>query len=79
MPRFYFDTDDGERAFRDRAGVELADLAAAKDEAMGLLQDLSQAGFGAEGRRSVRATVRDTTGAPVYAATLTLTLDSLTA
>lgn len=79
MPRFFFDTDDGERVFRDEAGVELADLAAARAEAMGLLQDLSQAGVGAGERRSIRATVRDVTGAAVFAGTLTLTLERLTA
>lgn len=79
MQRFYFDTDDGDRVFRDRDGVELANLDEAKAEAVGLLRDLAHAGVDVGGRRSVRATVRDVTGALVYAGTMTLTLERLTA
>lgn len=77
MPQFYFDTDDGERVFRDRDGVELADLDEVKAEAVGLLRDLAHGAVEAGGRRSVRATVRDVSGALVYAGTMTLTLERL--
>jgi hypothetical protein len=39
MPRFYFDTDDGVTD-RDDDGAELADVAAARDEACRYLADI---------------------------------------
>lgn len=77
MPQFFFDTDDGERVFRDRDGLELADLDEVQAEAASLLRDLAHGVVDAGGRCSVRTTVRDVNGALVYAGTMTLTLERL--
>jgi hypothetical protein len=42
MPRFFFDTYDGERMHSDDAGLELEDIEAAKAEARGALPDMAR-------------------------------------
>ena len=40
MPRFYFDSRDGERLVRDEDGLDLPDLAAAREEASRALGEI---------------------------------------
>lgn len=72
MPLFYFDSDDGERFTKDRSGVDLIGLEQAVQEALGLLRDLADHEL-CIGQRTLAAIVRDTTGQPVYRATMTMT------
>lgn len=71
MPRFYFDTDDGERQFRDRNGINLADPNDVSDEALGLLRDLAHVHL-PTGRRDMAVEVRGPAGMPVYRAVMTI-------
>jgi hypothetical protein len=41
MPRYFFDTDDGEARFRDEDGLEFSDDQAARDEASRALAELA--------------------------------------
>lgn len=72
MPLFFFDTDDGERFTRDKSGVEVTSLAAAVQEAAGLLRDLADHEI-CVGQRTLAAVVRDCRGTPVYRATMIVT------
>lgn len=71
MPRFYFDTDDGERQFRDRNGIDLADPNDVPGEALSLLRDLAHVHLPA-GRRDMAVEVRGPAGMPVYRAVMTI-------
>ena len=72
MPKFHFDTDDGEHFMKDRTGVELGSLEEAAQEAAGLLRDLAHH-YQNIGRRTLAAVVRDHKGLPIYRATMTIT------
>jgi hypothetical protein len=72
MPRFFIDTDDGDRADRDEEGYDLPDAAAARVEAIGTLPDLARAQIPDGDRRTFTVRVRDAGGALIYEATLTL-------
>lgn len=65
MPRYFFDSDTGERQVRDDVGIDLPDLEAVAAEAFGLLRDIIQ-GEMPEGLRIYTANVRDEYGAFVY-------------
>lgn len=71
MPRFYFDTNDGERQFRDRNGIDLAEPHDVPDEALGLLRDLAHVHLPI-GRRDMTVEVRGPAGTPVYRAVMTI-------
>lgn len=71
MPRFYFDTDDGERQFHDDEGIDLATADEVPKEAIGLLRDLAHHDMPV-GCRMMVTKVRDITGALVYQATMTV-------
>lgn len=71
MPRFYFDTDDGERQLRDDSGIDLADTHDVPGEVMSLLRDLAHVHLPI-GHRVMAVEVRDVKGAPVYRATMTI-------
>lgn len=72
MPRFFIDTDDGDRLDRDEEGYDLSDSAAARIEAIGALPDLARSQIPDGDRRTFTVRVRDADGTPVYEATLTL-------
>lgn len=74
MPRFFFDTQDGEAAFRDQGGVELARLEDVAQEAFGLLRDLSHRAL-PRGETRISASVRDASGVVVFRATMAITAD----
>ena len=71
MPRYFFDTDDGERQFRDEVGLELPDLEAVAAETFGLLRDLAH-GHMSEGRRVMTTHVRGDDGVLVYRGEMTV-------
>ncbi len=72
MPRFFIDTDDGDRLDRDEDGYDLVDRAAARIEAIGALPDLARSQIPDGDRRTFTVRVRDGTGTTLYEATLTL-------
>jgi hypothetical protein len=71
MPRFFFDTDDGERQFCDEIGIDLADPHDVPKEAIGLLRDLAHVHLPI-GRRDMAVEVRGAAGTPVYRAVMTI-------
>lgn len=73
MPRFYFDTYDGERTDHDEEGVLLADAGAARQQAMAALTDLVRDVVPEDGdRRDMTVDARDGTGRVLFTATLSL-------
>lgn len=71
MPRFYFDTDNGERQFRDEDGIELASMSDVPGEALDLLRDMTHASMPV-GLHVMTAKVRDITDAVVYRVEMTV-------
>lgn len=71
MPRFFFDTDDGERQFRDEIGIDLTDPHDVPEEALGLLRDLAHV-HSPIGRHDMAVEVRGPAGMPVYRAVMTI-------
>lgn len=65
MPRFFFDTDDGDRVHHDGDGTTLASVHEAVDEARKLAFDLFY-GSPTIGRTIIACVVRDEGGGVVY-------------
>ena len=72
MPRYFFDTDDGDLGIRDDEGYELPDDAAARREAMSALPDMARDKLPDGDRRTFSAVVKDATGRAIYSAVLSL-------
>jgi hypothetical protein len=79
MPRFYFDTHDGDRAVPDGEGLVLGGLEEAKEEAVRALPDLARDGLPDGDYREFVVDVRDEAGQRVLRAQLTLVIESVTA
>ena len=78
MPRYFFEIDDGELHTTDEEGLELPDLKAARDEALGVLPEIAH-GIPPEGdRQDLTAVVRDESERKVVIATLALKADYIT-
>ena len=73
MPRFYIDTDDGDRRFCDDIGRELEDAEAARMAALDALRSMAGEKLPDGDRRAFIATVRDDQGAKLVRAKLLLT------
>lgn len=72
MPRYFFDTHDGEHA-RDEEGRECADFEAARILAMKTLPEIARwAAPGGDDRQTFTVLVRDQADQLVYTMTLTL-------
>ena len=72
MPRYFFDIDDGMRDVHDDEGVDLADSASARKEAIGTLAELAHDMLPDGNNHVFKARVRDETGKLIYEAALTL-------
>ncbi len=77
MPRFYFDIEDAGCHHRDHDGFELADLASARDEAIGTLHDVARDKLPDTDRWEMLTSVRDETGHVVFRATLSFSFEWL--
>ena len=60
MPRYFFDTRDGDKFIQDDEGQELPDLLRVKAEAARSLAELAKDVIPASDRRSLTVEVRDT-------------------
>ncbi|SFN03059.1 DUF6894 family protein [Methylobacterium pseudosasicola] len=72
MPRFFFDTDDGNFRNLDDEGFELLSIEAARIEALDALPDMARNKLPAQDHRTYSVRVRDEAGTVVYSATLDL-------
>jgi hypothetical protein len=75
MPRYYFDTHDGDRLVRDNDGEELAGLERAQTEAVKALPDMARDALPCGDRRDFVVSVRDEGGRQVVKATLSLVVE----
>ena len=75
MPRFFFDTFDGERLVPDESGIELENIDAAKQEAQHALPDLARDALPATNHRTFVVNVRDEAGQVVLRAALSLVVE----
>jgi hypothetical protein len=70
MPRYYFDTADGDHHAPDNVGAEFPDLDVAADEAVRALSDIARDVLPDGDRRDLVTSVRDESGRVVFRATL---------
>ena len=59
MPRYFFDSRDGDRVIRDDEGIELDGIETALDEATRALRDLAKDAIPKATRRELAIEVRD--------------------
>ena len=70
MPRYFFDTHDGQHVIDD-VGTELADFEAARHEAMGFLPEIARWAIPQDGdKQAFTVLIRDEAGVVLYTATL---------
>ncbi|WP_210340231.1 DUF6894 family protein [Microvirga splendida] len=72
VPRFFFDTHDGNRSIADKVGLELESLEAAKAVAQAALAELVRDALPADDRRTFIVSVMDEAGQVVVRTTLSL-------
>jgi hypothetical protein len=75
MPRYFFDTYDGESFISDENGLELADIDAAKLEAQRALPDMARDSLPNGNFRSFVVNIRDETGQAVIRLALSLVVE----
>jgi hypothetical protein len=75
MPRFFFDTSDGERFFPDEEGLELESIEAAKSEGQKALPDMAKDALPNGNFRSFVVSVRDEGGQVVLRMALSLVVE----
>lgn len=73
MPRYYFDTDDGDLFIEDTEGLDLPDHQAARKEALASLPDIASHYPLESDRGAIVTQVRDGTGKLIFVSTLTVT------
>lgn len=73
MPKYFFDTDDGNLAVPDDTGQDLPDAQAARRLALAAFPDMADDHLPDGDRRTFTVRVRDAEGRPIYAAELVLT------
>jgi hypothetical protein len=73
MPRYYFDTDDGERFIKDDEGLDLYGLKEVRLQAQAALADIARDHVPGDGnQRTMTCRVRDKSGTIVLLASLVL-------
>lgn len=75
MPRYFFDTYDGERLTPDEIGLEMQNLAAAKAEAQRTLPDIAKEVLPGGNHRTFVISVRDEAGNVALRAALSLVME----
>jgi hypothetical protein len=75
IPRFFFDTSDGERSFPDKEGMELESIEAAKSEGQKALPDMVKDTLPSGNFRSFVVSVRDEGGQVVLRMALSLVVE----
>jgi hypothetical protein len=70
MPRYFFDSRDGDHFIRDDEGVELDGIEQARDEATLALRDLAKDALPRATRRELSIEVRDEAGRQLIRASL---------
>ncbi len=75
MPRYFFDTDDGERQIRDENGIDLPSMDDIGSMTRDLLFDLGHAELLNGKDRVFTAAVRDEQGITVYRGSMILRID----
>ena len=75
MPRYFFDTFDGERLQLDDRGIEFESFAAAKDAAQKALPDMARETLGDDTHRTYVVSVRDEAGSVVLRVALTMVIE----
>ena len=75
VPRYFFDTDDGERQIQDKDGIELPTLDDIRATVRDLLFDLGHAELLNGQDRVFTALVRDERGMAVYRGSMTLKIE----
>jgi hypothetical protein len=75
MPRYFFDTYDGERLLTDDIGVEFENFTAAKAAAQQTLPDMAREVLGDGTHRSFVVSVRDVAGTVVLRVALTMVVE----
>ena len=73
MPRYFFDTNDGDMVDEDDVGLEFADHEAARREAIATLPDMARDRLPDGDRRNFSVRIRDEAGTVLYSASLALT------
>jgi flagellar basal body-associated protein FliL len=75
MPRFFFDTYDGDRFVSDDVGLELDNVASAKAEAQRALPEMATDALPDDSHRTFVVNVRDETGKVVVRIALSLVIE----
>ena len=75
MPRYFFDTDDGERQIQDKDGIDLPIFDDIRATVRDLLFDLGHAELLSGKDRVFTAAVRDERGITVYRGSMLLRID----
>ena len=75
MPRYFFDTYDGERLQTDDQGIEFESFAAAKDAAQKALPDMARETLGDGTHRTYVVSVRDEVGSVELRVALTMVIE----
>ena len=70
MPRYFFDLQDAENEYRDKDGVQLADLRAAKEDGLQALIKAMQEALPKVPSREFSFKIRDQLGRHVFKATI---------
>ncbi len=76
MPRYFFDTYDGNQFVSDTEGLELKDVDLAKAEAQKALPDLARDALPAGDQKTFIVSVRDEAGQVVLRAALSLIVET---
>jgi hypothetical protein len=75
MPRYYFDTDDGDHLVTDDEGQKLAGLASVRAEALEALAGIAKDAVPRDNRDAMMVSVRDEASEVVFRATLSLVIE----